>query len=322
MKINDLAKNLVSGDRRALAKAITLVESALESDRKSAYELIDLIMVKTGGARRIGISGMPGVGKSTFIEMLGMKRIAAGDKIAVLAVDPSSPITGGSIMGDRTRMEDLSSAENAFIRPSPAGKTLGGVTQRTRESILLCEAAGYDTILVETVGVGQSEAAVASMVDCFVLLQLPNSGDELQGIKKGVLELANIIVVTKNDGSYQQSAQMTKGQLERALMLTRGTEDWPPPVLLSSAIEKTGFEEFWRCTNEFHQHQKSSGAFESNRSEQRINWFHEELNIKFLSTLNSNTKYSSLIEDMEAKIEKGQIAASIAALNIVSDIFK
>ncbi|MFZ5603690.1 MAG: methylmalonyl Co-A mutase-associated GTPase MeaB, partial [Pseudomonadota bacterium] len=210
---------LLQGNRRALAKAITLTESKLDSHRQEAQQLLESLLPHTGNSIRIGITGIPGVGKSTFIEAFGLHLIRAGKKVAVLAVDPSSPITGGSILGDKTRMEVLSQQENAFIRPSPSGGALGGVAQKTRESMLLCEAAGYDVILVETVGVGQSEYEVASMVDFFLVLMLPNAGDELQGIKKGILELADAIVINKADGAARAMADQARHHYNNALSI-------------------------------------------------------------------------------------------------------
>ena len=227
-----LAEQIKAGDRRALAKAITLVESTRADHRQQAAALLETLMPDTGKSIRLGISGVPGVGKSTFIEAFGNYLIKQGHKVAVLAVDPTSAVTGGSILGDKTRMETLAFAENAFVRPSPAGKTLGGVTRRTRESLLLCEAAGFDVILVETVGVGQSETAVADMTDMFLLLLLPAGGDELQGIKRGIMELADLILVNKSDGDQTNTAKQTKGDYAAALHFMKSRfANWQPQVL-------------------------------------------------------------------------------------------
>src|SRR5690554_5541424 len=233
---------LLSGNRRALAKAITLIESKRDVDRAKSQELLERILPHSGKSIRVGISGVPGVGKSTFIESFGLYLLSQGKKLAVLAVDPSSPIAGGSILGDKTRMEYLSREENAFIRPSPSEGALGGVALKTRETMLLCEAAGYDVILVETVGVGQSEYEVASMVDFFLVLMLPNAGDELQGIKKGIMELADALVINKADGESMNYAEQTRRHYQNALHLLRHTSFWTPQVLTCSALKNENIE--------------------------------------------------------------------------------
>ena len=229
-------QNLLSGNRRALAKAITLVESKLNTHREQAQQILEQVLPQSGNSIRIGITGVPGVGKSTFIEAFGLHLIEQGKRVAVLAVDPSSPIAGGSILGDKTRMEELSRRDEAFIRPSPSGGRLGGVAQKTRETMLLCEAAGYDVILVETVGVGQSEYQVAGMVDFFMVLMLPGGGDELQGIKKGIMELADALVINKADGDSEKLATMTSRQYTSAMNLLRHSTFWTPRVMTLSLI--------------------------------------------------------------------------------------
>ena len=238
-------EQLKSGNRRALAKAITLVESKLDTHREQAQDILNTLLPETGKSIRIGITGIPGVGKSTFIEAFGLYLISQGKKVAVLAVDPSSPIRGGSILGDKTRMEMLSREENAFIRPSPSEGALGGVAQKTRETMLLCEAAGYDVILVETVGVGQSEYEVAAMVDFFLVLMLPNAGDELQGIKRGIMELADALVINKADGESINLAQQTQTHYKSAFKLLSHDSFWQPKVQTCSAMEKRAIDDVW-----------------------------------------------------------------------------
>ena len=267
-----LAAALLARQRRALAKAITLVESSRPDHRLRAQSLLDKLLPHTGKAYRIGISGVPGVGKSTFIEAFGMHLLAQGLRVAVLAVDPSSPLTGGSILGDKTRMERLSQQENAYIRPSPTRGALGGVGHQSREAMLMCEAAGFDVIIVETVGVGQSETAVAGMCDVFVLLQLPNAGDELQGIKKGILELADIVVYNKADLD-PRAAAVAAGQMRAALhMLRPASPHWQMQVLQASASTGAGIEEVWAMLQNYRKAMQQAGAFEERRKHQAQAW--------------------------------------------------
>lgn len=271
--ISKLAEQLTSHSRRALAKAITLTESKKNSDVSRAQELLEAVMPKTGNSVRIGITGVPGVGKSTFIETLGISLIEQGHKVAVLAVDPSSPNSGGSILGDKTRMQDLMASDHSFIRPSPTGGNLGGVSRKTRESILLCEAAGYDIILVETVGVGQSEYEVASMVDFFMVLMLPGAGDSLQGIKKGILELADMLVINKTDGENKNLARHAKREYENALHLLQPKhQHYAVKVMLCSALENVGLEEVWTEISSFISNEKESGRLGEQRKNQMKNW--------------------------------------------------
>lgn len=266
------------GSILALSKAITLVESRQDKHHEMALEIVNSCLPYTGNSIRIGITGVPGAGKSTFIEALGMKYHSEGRKIAVLAVDPSSNINKGSILGDKTRMNELSSLPDVFIRPSPSGEHLGGVHRATRESILLCEAAGFDTILIETVGVGQSEVAVHNMTDLFLLVAIPGAGDELQGIKRGIMEMVDIVAVNKSDGSNLSRAKETAGQLKSALHYYPEKENgWLPQVLNCSAIEKTGIDEICQKIDQFITHQKTKNLFEQHRLNQRILWFEESL---------------------------------------------
>jgi LAO/AO transport system kinase len=270
-----LAAALLARQRRALAKAITLVESSRPDHRLRAQALLDRLMPHTGGALRIGISGVPGVGKSTFIETFGMHLLGLGLRVAVLAVDPSSPLTGGSILGDKTRMERLSQQEHAFIRPSPARGALGGVGHQSREALLMCEAAGFDVVIVETVGVGQSETAVAGMCDVFLLLQLPNAGDELQGIKKGILELADLVVYNKADLD-PRAADVACGQMKAALhMLRPASPHWAVPVLKTSASTGQGVPEIWTSLQNYRDTMQVAGAFEERRRHQAQTWLWE-----------------------------------------------
>jgi len=273
-----LALMLCEGSRTALARGITLVESQNELDRAAAQELLRAILPFSGNSLRIGISGVPGAGKSTFIESFGSWLCAKGHKVAVLAVDPSSELGKGSILGDKTRMNELAANPNAFIRPSPSSGNLGGVARKTRESIYLCEAAGFDVILVETVGVGQNETAVHHMVDLFMLLALAGSGDELQGIKRGITEMADVVLVNKADGDNLARSKAARQDLIRALhFMPEKKSGWTTEVLLCSALEKTGMEEAWKIIERFELKTKESGYFEQHRKEQQLSWLHEQL---------------------------------------------
>src|SRR3954454_24463100 len=249
-RMSELAQHVINGDRRALARAITLAESTRSDHRAEAEALLEQVLPHAGGAVRVGISGAPGAGKSTFIEALGTHLVAHDHRVAVLAVDPSSTRSGGSILGDKTRMEQLTRSPDAFVRPSPTGGTLGGVARRTREAMLLCEAAGFDVVLVETVGVGQSEVAVAGMVDLFLLLLAPAAGDELQGVKRGIVELADLVVVNKADGELAAAATRTAADYGNAVHIVRPVGTWTPRVLLSSALTGAGIEDVWATVDE------------------------------------------------------------------------
>lgn len=311
---------LLQGNRRSLAKAITLIESKLDSHRQEAQTLLEQLLPHTGNSIRIGITGIPGVGKSTFIEAFGLYLIKQGKKVAVLAVDPSSPITGGSILGDKTRMEVLSQQENAFIRPSPSGGTLGGVAQKTRESMLLCEAAGYDVILVETVGVGQSEYEVASMVDFFLVLMLPNAGDELQGIKKGILELADAIVVNKADGAAKLMAEQTRQHYNNALSILQHSAFWQPRVLLCSALENHNIDAIWSMIEEFRQKAKDAGVFAHKRNRQNQEWMWRLVHELIDRRLKLEPQAKAVCDDMQNKVIAAQTTPYIAAHRIVESL--
>lgn len=309
--------DILSGQRRALAKAITLVESTRDADRNAAQSLLQAALPHSGRSIRIGISGSPGVGKSTFIEAFGRHLIGQGHKVAVLAVDPSSPVSGGSILGDKTRMEELSREANAFIRPSPSSGALGGVAQKTRETKLLCEAAGYDVILVETVGVGQSEYQVAGMVDFFLVLMLPNAGDELQGIKKGILELADAVVINKADGDLASQAERTRGHYQSALDLLGRRRDWTPRVLTCSAIEHTRIDAIWEMISEFHAKAEANGAFADRRARQNLEWMQHLILALVEARLTRNEPLNQRRRELESSVQSGELTPFAAAMEIV-----
>lgn len=315
----ELADKIRSGDRRALAKAITLVESTRPDHRAIAVELLGLLMPDTGRSVRLGISGVPGVGKSTFIETFGNHIIDAGHRVAVLAVDPTSAVSGGSILGDKTRMESLSRNPGAYIRPSPAGKTLGGVTRRTRETLLLCEAAGFDVVLVETVGVGQSETAVAEMTDMFLLLLLPGGGDELQGIKRGIMELADLILVNKADGDSANVARRTVSDYTMALhFLHSRHKNWQPKVLPLSALEGVGIEDVWKVVEEFKSQLSSTGEFDQRRAQQAKSWMWTETADILITELNQHPEVRALAPSLESQVVEGRLAPTVAAEQLVA----
>lgn len=316
--IDALVAGVCAGERSHLAMAITLVESAAPRHRLPAQQLMQRILPHAGGAMRVGLTGVPGAGKSTFIEALGMSLCHQGKKVAVLAVDPSSSINGGSILGDKTRMEDLSRHENAFIRPSPSGKSLGGVAARTREALLLCEAAGYDVILVETVGVGQSETAVRTMTDFFLLLQIAGAGDELQGIKKGVIELADAIVVNKADGDNKMKADMARVEYSRVLhFLHPFTPGWKPKALKCSALESEGIDKVWALVMQFRDEMTISGVFEKRRQEQNVDWFNALLQQAVMQRFSEQN--GPQIEAMETAVGLGEIPVSMALSELLSE---
>ena len=313
-----LAAGIRRGERRALARAITLIESTRADHRRRAETLLEGLLPETGRSVRIGISGVPGVGKSTFIEAFGQYVIDQGHKVAVLAIDPSSQRTGGSILGDKTRMEDLSRRPEAFIRPSPAGATLGGVARRTREAMLLCEAAGFDVILVETVGVGQSETAVADMVDLFMLLLLPGGGDELQGIKKGIVELADLVVVNKADGDLINAARLAVAEYQHALMLLRpATGDWRTPVLACSARSGTGMTEVWATIGKYRDSQGASGALAARRSEQAAAWLWSEIRETLVDAFRHHAQVRSALPGLEDRVRSGALPPTAAAVTLL-----
>ena len=316
------AEAILTGDRRALAKAITLVESQRPQDAETAQRLLKRVLPHTGNSIRIGITGVPGVGKSTFIEAFGQHVIEQGHRLAVLAVDPSSPVAGGSILGDKTRMEALSREEAAFIRPSPAGRALGGVAFKTRESLLLCEAAGFDIILVETVGVGQSEHQVAGMVDFFLLLMLPGGGDELQGIKKGILELADAIVVNKADGSSESLARTTQQHYRSAMSLLRHDDFWGPKVMTCSALQRQGIEDIWNMISEYADASRANGAFDEVRAEQNLSWMRQLVDELLRDQLAKHPRVREALPTVEADVRSAAqtpLAAAQAILALSSE---
>jgi LAO/AO transport system kinase len=310
-----LVHGVRSGDRRALAKSITLLESTRSDHRLRADQVLNTLLPLTGKGMRLGISGVPGVGKSTFIEALGLTLIGKGHRVAVLAIDPSSSLSGGSILGDKTRMERLSVEAGAYIRPSPASGTLGGVAEKTREAMLVCEAAGYDIVIVETVGVGQSETAVASMTDMFVLMQLPNAGDDLQAIKKGVMELADLVVINKADidpdaatraKSYISSSLRTFGSL--------GDEQaWHPRVMSLSALKGQGVGEFWASVEEFHRKRRTSGEFEARRKQQSLAWMWDIVHARLHADFRQNAAVGEALSKTVLDVTNARVAPSAAA---------
>ena len=317
-EIATLAHAVSRGDRRALGRAITLVESARPDHRARADALLDRIMPATGKAVRIGISGAPGVGKSTFIEAFGLHIIGREHRVAVLAVDPSSTLTGGSILGDKTRMEDLARHEAAYIRPTPSRGTLGGVARRTRQAALVCEAAGFDVILIETVGVGQSETAVAEMVDTFILLLQPAAGDELQGFKRGILELADLVVVTKADGALEDAAAHTVADYRAALQLLRPpSPSWRPRVLACSSFAGTGIADVWAAVEAYLGASGDTAETDDRRAQQARAWMWREILEALEANLRARPGADRLIGDMERAVRAGRLTPSAAARELL-----
>jgi len=316
---SELAMRVRAGDRRALARSITLVESTRADRRAEAAALLDEVLPATGAAVRVGISGTPGAGKSTFIDELGSHLTAAGHRVAVLAVDPSSRRSGGSIMGDKTRMERLARDPRAFIRPSPSGGTLGGVARRTREAALLCEAAGFDVVLVETVGVGQSETVVADMVDCFVLLAAPGGGDELQGIKRGIMELADVIVVNKADGDLLPAAQRAVADYRHAVHLLRPKHPgWTVPVVTASALSGTGVDDAWAEVERFHAHLGEGDGLARLRAGQSVAWMWTEVRERLVESLRRDEHVAKRLADVEGEVRAGRVSATTAAHELLA----
>ena len=321
-KIQEIAEGVRAGNVRALAKAITLIESRNLDHSLAATTLLDELLPATGNSIRIGISGVPGAGKSTFIEAFGMHLIRQGHKVAVLAVDPSSQLSGGSILGDKTRMEELARETGAFIRPSPAGSTLGGVARKTRETMLLCEAAGYDVIIVETVGVGQSEITVASMVDFFLLLQIPNAGDELQGIKRGVMEIADAIVVNKAEGDNRPRAELARQQYANALhMLMPKSRNWQVPALLCSALHNEGVAEVWCTIEAFRACMQQNGEFAGKRKLQASDWMWTLLMDDLKEMFLRDRNVEALLGQVQAAVANGVTTPSAASRRLL-EVFK
>jgi len=320
-----LAQAVVSSEaqtqRRAIAKAITLLESTRADHRAQADELLTALLPHTGTSFRLGISGVPGVGKSTFIEVLGLHLIKLGHRVAVLTIDPSSTVSGGSILGDKTRMEMLSVNEMAYIRPSPSSGTLGGVTEKTREAMLVCEAAGYDVVMVETVGVGQSETAVASMTDMFVLMQLPNAGDDLQAIKKGVMELADLVVINKADidaiAAQRAQLQITSAMQLLGMFAGYVESNWHPKAIQLSALKASGVEAFWAEVQDFKARQTANGKLAERRQQQSLSWMWERIDAGLKLAFKQNPAVSRLLPDMLSQVASGQVPASTAARHLL-----
>ena len=329
-----LKQTVLTGDaaqqRRAIAKSITLLESTRADHRAQADELLTSLLPHTGQSLRLGISGVPGVGKSTFIEVLGLYLIGKGHRVAVLAIDPSSTVSGGSILGDKTRMEQLSMREEAYIRPSPSSGTLGGVAEKTREAMLVCEAAGYDVVIVETVGVGQSETAVSNMTDMFVVMQLPNAGDDLQAIKKGVMELADLVLINKADIDARaatraeaqiQSAMRLFGLVNNAMGASQAADfdkQWHPQVLQLSALQNKGVDAFWEAVTKFRTLQGNNGKLAARRQHQALSWMWERIDAGLKQAFRQDAAVSSLLPTLQAEVESGRLPASTAARNLLA----
>ena len=318
METGALADKVLAGDRRALARAITLVESIRPDHRDAAERLLDRLLPATGKSIRLGISGPPGVGKSTFIEAFGQFTIEQGRRIAVLAIDPSSRVSGGSILGDKTRMAELSRRPEAFIRPSPAGQALGGVARRTREALLVCEAAGFDLVVVETVGVGQSETTVADLVDMFLLLLLPSGGDDLQGIKRGIMELADLVIVNKADGDLAAAAQRTAADYANALRLMHPLHrSWTTEVVMASALQGQGLSAVWDKVLDFDSRMRAGGELAVKRREQARSWLWRELSDSLLDVLKNKPGIAEHLLALEARVVAGKTTPGAAARDLL-----
>ena len=321
--LKDLVAEIRAGDRRAMAKAITLIESARPEDRSPAVALLNALLPHTGASIRLGITGVPGVGKSTLTEVFGQYIIEEGRRVAVLAIDPSSKRGGGSILGDKTRMENLARSDAAFIRPSPAGGTPGGVARRTREAMLVCEAAGFDVVMVETVGVGQAETAVADMVDMFILLLVPSGGDELQGIKRGVMELADAVIVNKADGEMRAAAGRTAAEYRSALGLIRPSSgSWFPPVLQISSLTGEGVPKVWEMVLEHREIMERTGAVEARRSDQALAWMWSEIRENLGEAFRQSAGVRKRIARLEAQVTAGKLAPTAAAERLLAAFLK
>jgi LAO/AO transport system kinase len=312
-------QGVINRDRRLIAKSITVIESSLPAHQQLAQAIIDLLLPYSGKAVRLGITGVPGVGKSTFIESLGSMLVKEGHRVAVLAVDPSSKRSGGSVLADKTRMEKLAVEERAFIRPSPSGGTLGGVARKTRETMILCEAAGFDVIIVETVGVGQSETAVASMVDFFLVLMIAGAGDELQGIKKGILELADAVAVNKADGDNVERAEFARKQYETALhFLAPPSPNWTPPVLTCSALEMIDIDVIWENVLKHHRTFSQTGELEANRKKQAVDWMWSLVKEGLKKRFDQNPEINKILAETIKGVQNGNIASTVAASRLLN----
>jgi len=319
---HEFVEGILAGDISMLSQAVTLVESSLPEHHLIAQEVIEKCLPYAGNAIRLGITGVPGAGKSTFIEALGMHLVRNGRKLAVLAIDPSSERSKGSILGDKTRMEELSVAKNAFIRPSPSAGSLGGVARKTRESIILCEAAGFDTIFVETVGVGQSETSVHSMVDFFLLIQLAGAGDELQGIKRGIMEMADGIAINKCDGTNTDKAKVARTQYQNALHLFPPPESgWTPVAITCSSIELNGIPEVWNMVERYIEFVKGNAYFDFKRTAQSKYWMYETINEQLKSHFYQNSEIQNLLKESEEKVLLNEMSSFIAAKNLLDKYF-
>jgi len=319
LKAQGYIDGVLEGNRVILSMAITIIESNLENDKILAKEIIQSVLPYSGKSIRIGITGVPGVGKSTFIESFGKYIIEGGHKVAVLSIDPSSQRSRGSILGDKTRMEDLANLEDAYIRPSASGETLGGVANKTGETVLLCEAAGYDVVLIETVGVGQSETAVHGMTDFFLLLMLAGAGDELQGIKKGIMEMADMVVINKADGDNVRMSEMAKLQYQNALHIFPQSESgWIPVVSTASAIKNIGIDEVWKQISEYSKLVRENGFFDTNRNQQQIEWMYNNINEGLKRMLFDSDNIKKLLEILENKI----LSAELSPIKAASDILR
>jgi LAO/AO transport system kinase len=315
----ELVKGIQAGDRAALARAITLVESRSDRHREIVQELLQRVAPLAGGAHRVGITGMPGVGKSTLIDAFGMHLVERGHRVAVLAVDPSSARTGGSILGDKTRMARLSQSEGAFVRPSPSGGSLGGVSPRTREALLLCEAAGYDVVIVETVGIGQAEAHVAKMVDFLLVLTLAGAGDDLQGMKRGILEEADMLAITKADDDNRRQAQVRRGELEAALrMIRRKDALWTPPVLLCSAKTGEGINDLWERISAHRDQLTAAGHLQQRRQRQLIDWMWSLVEEDLIDGLHADAEVRQLADRLSADVVERGLSPAAAAAELVA----
>ena len=315
-----LVDGVLAGQRRALAKAITLIESTRADHQQRAQQVLNAVLPKTGNAIRVGISGVPGAGKSTFIEALGVWLIEQGHKLAVLAVDPSSSVSGGSILGDKTRMEQLCQREGAFIRPSPSAGSLGGVAEKTREAMLLCEAAGFDVVIVETVGVGQSETTVAGMVDIFCLLQLPNAGDDLQAIKKGIVEIADLVIINKADIDRRATA-VVRAQWKNALhMLRPASKNWSPPVLTASALHKEGIADFWAAIENYRAALTPTGEFAAKRQQQSLSWMWQLIDSGLRQHFRHHPRVRENLAALTRSVEQGHTTPAAAAYALLDTL--